>query len=93
MTLAWIAPRCEVLEANCALGFFMVTEHISARQSLRRHGVGANRRFLLAVTAHASLEPREHAVACLSGGTQGRLSLRPSDNAAENFVKVVQPAR
>jgi len=26
----------------------------------------------------------------IAGGTQGRFSLLPSDNAAENFVKVVQ---
>ena len=29
-------------------------------------------------------------VESIAGGTQGRFSLLPSDNAAENFVKVVQ---
>jgi membrane fusion protein (multidrug efflux system) len=39
-----------------------------------------------------AFEPRmfEGKVDTIAGGTQGRFSLLPSDNAAENFVKVVQ---
>ncbi|MEI9937399.1 MAG: HlyD family secretion protein [Pseudomonadota bacterium] len=54
--------------------------------------IGAMRRGQPVTVSVDAFAPRlfEGTVDTIAGGTQGRFSLLPSDNAAENFVKVVQ---
>jgi membrane fusion protein (multidrug efflux system) len=70
----------------------LVPREVYVVANFKETQIGAMRPGQPVTVSVDALAPRvfEGKVDTIAGGTQGRFSLLPSDNAAENFVKVVQ---
>ena len=87
-----LSLRAGVLAAVGTPVGLLVPRDVYVVANFKETQIGEMRRGQPAAVSIDAFAPRifQGQVESIAGGTQGRFSLLPSDNAAENFVKVVQ---